>query len=55
VPERPRFPFHHDLADHLLTGEPLVVPAGESARVVAVLETAVRSGERGATVEVLHV
>jgi len=51
LPERPSYGFHHNLADHLLTGEPIVVPAEHSARVVAILETAVRSAEQGGSLE----
>jgi len=50
-----RFPFHLNLADHLLTGEPLAVTAGSAARVVAVLEAATRSAEKGGIPEILHV
>ena len=47
--------FHHNLADHLLTGEPLAVPAEQSARVVAVLEAAARSATNGGRSEELEV
>jgi predicted dehydrogenase len=53
LPERQHFPFHHNLADHLLTGEPLAVPVEQSAQVVAVLEAANRSASAGGTVEQL--
>ncbi len=53
IPDRMTYPFHHNLADHLLTGEPLTVPVEESAQVVAVLEAAATSAEKGGTVEVL--
>ncbi len=47
------WPFHRDLADHLLLGEPLAVPPAESRDVVAVLEAASRSAAAGgALVEV---
>ena len=39
--------FHRNLADHLLLGEPLAVPPGESRDVVAVLEAAHRSAAAG--------
>ncbi len=41
------WPFHRDLADHLLLGEPLAVPPAESRDVVAVLEAATRSVAAG--------
>lgn len=50
---RPHWPFHANLADHLLLGEPPVVPAEESVEVVRVLEAAHRSGTEGGTVQVL--
>jgi len=50
-----RFPYHLNLADHLLTGEPLAVSAHSAARVVAVLEAATRSAEKGGNPESLHV
>jgi predicted dehydrogenase len=53
--KRRPFLFHRNLADHLLTGEPLVAPLSESVRVVAVLEAAARSAVRGGTVEPLDV
>lgn len=40
----PGWGFHRNLADHLLLGEPLAVPAHQSRAVVAVLEAAHRSG-----------
>ena len=49
-----RFSFHLNLADHLLTGEPLAVEARSAARVVSVLEAATRSAEKGGKPEVLH-
>ncbi len=54
VPDRQPYGFHYNLADHLLTGEPLVAPVEESARVVAILEAAARSAANGGTVEELH-
>lgn len=53
IPTPPAYPFHRNLADHLLTGEPLTVPGHESAQVVAVLEAAVRSAEQGGAVQKL--
>lgn len=49
------FPFHCNLADHLLLGEPLVVPVTHTARVVAVLETARRSAEQGGSIEKVEI
>ncbi|MDJ0768911.1 MAG: Gfo/Idh/MocA family oxidoreductase [Ilumatobacter sp.] len=43
----PGWGFHRNLADHLLLGEPLAVPAEQSRDVVAVLEAAHRSGANG--------
>ncbi len=51
LPPREPFPFHRNLADHLLTGEPVAVPVPESARVVEVLAAAARSAESGGRVE----
>jgi predicted dehydrogenase len=53
LPPRPTFGFHHNLADHLLSGEPLTVPVSDSATVVAVLEAAARSAANGGSVEQL--
>jgi predicted dehydrogenase len=55
LPPRERFGFHRNLANHLLTGEPIVAPVEHSARVVAVLEAAARSAEQGGTLEKIHV
>lgn len=52
-PQRPA--YHLNIANHLLTGEPLAVSAHSSARVVAVLEAAARSAKQGGTVEEVHV
>jgi hypothetical protein len=49
--ERQQFPFHRNLADHLLAGEPIVAPLEDSVRVVEVLEAAARSAAKGGTVE----
>jgi predicted dehydrogenase len=53
LPRRQHHAFYRNLADHLLTGEPLVAPLEESMRVVAILEAAALSAQRGGTVEVL--
>ena len=46
------FPFHANLADHLLLGEPLAVEASSARNVVAVLDAAQRSlGAGGAVVD----
>jgi predicted dehydrogenase len=50
-PPKMNFPFHYNLADHLLLGEPLAVPIQHTARVIAVLETAKRSAEQGSRIE----
>jgi predicted dehydrogenase len=50
-----RFPFHRNLADHLLLGEPLAVSAQSAARVVAVLEAATRSSQNDGRPESLSV
>jgi predicted dehydrogenase len=49
------FPFHYNLADHLMLGEPLVVPVNHTARVIAVLETAKRSAEQGGRIEKIEI
>lgn len=54
VPAREHYPFHRNLADHLLLGEPLVAPLADSVTVVAILEAAARSMEKGGTVEVVN-
>jgi predicted dehydrogenase len=48
-----RYPFHRNLADHLLTGEPIAAPLADSVKVVAILEAASRSMVNGGKVEVL--
>ena len=53
VPERKHYLFHYNMANHLLTGEPIVAPVEDSARVVAILEAAVRSAANGGRMEVL--
>jgi len=54
-PPKLNFPFHNNLADHLLLGEPLTVPIKHTARVVAVLETAKRSAEQGGRIEKVNI
>jgi predicted dehydrogenase len=53
LPPRQQHAFYRSLADHLLTGEPIAAPLEDSVRVVAILEAAVRSADKGGTVEVL--
>jgi predicted dehydrogenase len=53
LPVREHYVFHRNLADHLLTGEPIVAPLEDSVRVVEILEAAARSATNGGTVEVL--
>ena len=53
LPPRDSFGFHRNLADHLLTGEPLVAPLEDSVQVVAILEAAARSMAKGGSVEVM--
>jgi len=55
LPKPRQFPFHLNLADHLLTGEPLAVSPQSAARVIAVLEAATHSAEKGGVPEVLCV
>jgi scyllo-inositol 2-dehydrogenase (NADP+) len=47
LPARARHGFYRNLADHLLLGEPLAVPAPEARRNVAVMEAAARSAADG--------
>jgi predicted dehydrogenase len=54
LPEREHYLFHRNLADHLLTGEPIVAPLEDSVRVVEILEAAARSAAAGGTAEVLN-
>jgi predicted dehydrogenase len=53
LPERRHFVFHRNLADHLITGEPLEAPLEDSVKVVAILEAAARSAAKGGNVEYL--
>jgi predicted dehydrogenase len=51
IPQRRDYAFHNNLADHLLTGEPLVSSLKDSVKVVSILETAAISASKGGTVE----
>ncbi|MFO7553625.1 MAG: Gfo/Idh/MocA family oxidoreductase [Desulfobacterales bacterium] len=51
IPERKDYAFHKNLADHLLTGEPLGSSLKDSVKVVSILETAALSASKGGTVE----
>jgi predicted dehydrogenase len=53
VAAREPYGFHRNLADHLLLGEPITAPLADSVQVVAILEAAARSMDRGGSVEVL--
>ena len=53
VPQRRHYLFHQNIADHLLTGEPIVAPLEDSVRVVAILEAATKSAANGGRTEVL--
>jgi hypothetical protein len=53
MPKREHYLFHRNLADHLLTGEPITAPLGDSAKVVALLEAAARSASNGCSEELL--
>jgi len=48
LPPSPVHPFHRNLADHLLDGDPLAVPASDARRTVAILEAAQRSATHDA-------
>jgi predicted dehydrogenase len=54
VPERRHYLFHQNIADHLLSGEPIAAPPTHSVQVVAILEAAARSAAKGGTLEVLN-
>ena len=54
LPKREHHLFHRNLADHLLTGEPIVAPLKDSVQVVAILEAAAKSAAKGGTPEVLN-
>jgi len=53
LPKREHYLFHRNLADHLLTGEPIVAPLKDSVQVVAILAAAAKSAAKGGTTEVL--
>jgi hypothetical protein len=53
TPRREDYLFHRNLADHLLTGEPIEASLSQSVTVVAILEAASRSAEKGGALEVL--
>ena len=53
LPKREHYLFHRNLADHLLTGEPIAAPLKDSVRVVDILEAASRSAAKGGRLEVL--
>jgi predicted dehydrogenase len=55
MPEREIYPFHRNLADHLLTGEPIAAPLADSVKVVSILEAAALSMANGGAPEVLNV
>ena len=54
IPERERYRFHANLADHLLLGEPIGAPLEDSVKVVAILEAAARSMANGGSTEVIN-
>jgi predicted dehydrogenase len=54
IPAREHYPFHANLADHLLWGEPIVAPLEDSIKVVGILEAAGRSMAKGGTLEAMH-
>ena len=54
-PDRGHYLFHRNLADHLLTGEPIAAPLKDSIRVVAILEAAAKSAANNGCVEALDV
>ena len=47
VPERRWESYYENIADHLLSGEPLIVTPEAARRVIAVIEAAMRSAESG--------
>lgn len=53
MPERRHYSLYRNLADHLLTGEPIEAPVEQSALVVGILEAAARSAAKGGSVEAL--
>ena len=54
-PPRQPYQFHRNLADHLLTGEPIIAPLAQSIRVVAILEAAARSAANNGSLEAVNV
>ncbi len=53
LPPAPVFPFHRNLANHLLNGEPLAVTSQQARRNIVVMEAARRSaGEDGQFIKV---
>jgi predicted dehydrogenase len=52
MPKRQPYLLYRNLADHLLTGEPIEAPLEHSVSVVAILEAAKRSAANGGSVEV---
>ena len=54
IADREKYPFHRNLADHLLTGEPIVAPLVDSVKVVSILEAATRSMANKGAPEVLN-
>ena len=54
APAREHYPFHTNLADHLLWGEPIAAPLEDSVKVVNILEAAARSMANGGTLEKLN-
>ena len=54
IPRREPYAFHRNLADHLLTGEPLAAPLRDSVTVVTILEAAARSMAKGGSLEAVH-
>ena len=55
MPDRQHHLLYKNLADHLITGEPLEAPLEQSVRVVAILEAAAKSAQNGGSLEVLNV
>lgn len=53
LPAPPAWPFHTNLADHLLLGEPLAVTAEQARSVITVLDAAQRSLDAGGEVVAL--
>ena len=53
MPPRQHYALYRNLADHLLTGEPIEAPLEHSVMVVAILEAAAKSAGRGGSVEML--